>query len=414
MRKIILFFFVILFTYSKAQNKFTKGVVLSTKDSLPLAYVNIYSDVYKFGVITNELGEYILNYPDSLLSYKLTYSSMGFLTKELPLYKIKDTIYLKPSEIMLDEVILHNANTDISYVLNKVYQNIKRNYSNKRHLLKAFYRQTAIKEKDSSYLRIVEADVGIQEYGILKTLDRDRIKIYHYRRSDDKITKKWYHKVAYKMFGKPNNLFWLKKKDFVKNFVKNNKYSRHYKSILRNYNFEITGYQTYNNHLIAIYSFYRKEYENLNIKEEHKSKLYINLSDYAIIKVIQFTILGNGENYNVFSPDEYSYTKIGNFYYLNNVINRRFQSGRYRDKETLIEHLYVYQVESNRKEYKKIKRKEKEKIMGDVYEKNMIHDTLFWSTYKFLPAVLLKDKMKTLLQKDKTIKQQFLDNGKKQ
>ena len=82
-KNIVVFVLAILSMNAFAQNKYIKGVVLNASDSLPLVYVNIYSNAYKFGTITNEVGKYILNYPDSLTTFKVSYSSLGFLTKDL-------------------------------------------------------------------------------------------------------------------------------------------------------------------------------------------------------------------------------------------------------------------------------------------------------------------------------------------
>ena len=409
MLKKIIILFLIQVSYS--QNKWVEGYIFSNADSLPLPYVNIYNDNYKFGTITNELGKYVLNYPDSLLNFNITISSLGFLTKTVANQSIQDTIYLEQSTIDLDEVLILNTNNDIHYVLKKVYENIKNNYNNKRHLLKGFYRQTAIKARDSNYLRIIEADVGMQEYGILKGLDRDRIKTYQYRKSDDKITKKWYMNVLGKMFGKQNYLFWIKKKDFVKNFVKNKDYHSHYNNILKNYSFEFSGYNMMNGDLIAVYSYYRNRYNDSNLKDYEKSKLYVNLSNYAIVKIKDVEILGPPQSYTVFAPEEYYYTKIGDYYYLNHAINSRFLSGTGNDKEFEIDELYIYQVLTDRKLYNKIKRKEKEMITEGMYDKKIKYDTLFWNNYKILPEVPLKTKMKGLIQKDKNLEKQFLDNG---
>lgn len=413
MREILFLLLLLGSLFSNSQTKQVKGVLLNELDSLPIAYANIYNNKYKFGTISNELGNYILNYPDSINNFNITISSIGYLSKTISKTNIPDTLYLKESVVQLDEVVLVNTNSNISFVLKKVYNNIKKNYSNKRHLLKAFYRQSAISIKDSSYLRVVEADIGLQEYGILKALDRDRIKIYQYRKSDDKITKKWYMKVAEKITGGiPNYLFWIKKTDFIKNFVKYKDYHSHYNNILKNYYFEFSEYKMINGDLVGVYNYYRKKYKVSKLKDSYKSKLYINLNDYAIIKVKNVSIYGPANSYTASSPNEYTYTKIGGYYYLNNAINRRYQSGRGTSKEILIDQLYVYQVEIDRKNYQKIKRKEKEKDVGDIYNKTIKNDTLFWNNYKFLPVVPLKDKLKTLIEKDKSLKTQFLDNGK--
>lgn len=411
MKKYLLFSCFIT-TICFAQTKQIRGFVFSQQDSLPLAFVNIYNEEYRFGTVSNELGEYLLNYPDTISSFNLTISSLGYLTKIIPNKSIVDTIYLFESTIELDEVLITNTNNDIKYTLKKVFDNLKNNYNNKRHLLKGFYREAAIKSKDSSYLRIIEADVDIQEYGILKALDRDRIQINHLRKSDDKITKKWYMNVAENMFGKKNSLVWLNKQDFVKNFVKFKDYHSHYDNIMNNFHFEFAEYQKFNNSLVAVYSYFDKQYINANLKNEDKNLLYINMDDFAIIKVKQQTIIGPTNAYKKLGVIEYHYTKIGDFYYLNSARNVSFLSGKGSEKELKTEYLYVYQVHTNRNQYDKIKRKEAISINEDLYENNIKIDTVFWNNYKVLSEIPLNQKLKILIQKEKTLENQFLDNGK--
>lgn len=403
---------IAMHSLSYGQTKQIRGFVLSKADSLPIPYVNIYSDEHKFGTVSNELGEYLLNYPDSIPTFNLTFSNLGYFTEIISNQSIADTVYLAESNIQLDEILIVNTKNDISYVLKKVYENIKTNYSNKRHLLKGFYRQTAFKTIDSSYLRIVEADIDIQEYGILKALDRDRIQINHFRKSDDKITKKWYMEVAEKISGKKNNLVWLKKKDFIKNFVKFKKYHSHYNNILDNYQFEFVEYQKQDKSLIAVYSYFPKRFENTNLKENEKSLLYVNMDDYAIIKVTSQILSGPLHAYRISGYDEYQYTKIGDYYYLNRAKDVSYLSGSGEDKEMQEDNLFVYQVFTDRDQYDKIKRKETLKINEDVYDSAVEIDAEFWDNYKMLSEIPLKQKLKSILQKNKDLNKQFLDNDK--
>ena len=395
-----------------SQTKQIRGLVLGKMDSLPLPYVNIYNDEYKFGTVSNELGEYLLSYPDSISTFNLTFSYLGYLTEIKSNKSITDSVYLTESNIKLDEVLILNTNKDISYTLKKVFENIKINYNNKRHLLKGFYREVAFKSIDSSYIRIVEADIDIQEYGILKALDRDRIQINQFRKSDDKITKKWYMDVASSMFGNKSSLVWLKKRDFIKNFVKFKDYHSHYNNILDNFQFNFVEYIKSDNSLVGVYSYFDKDYLNANLKEDEKNLLYINMDDYAIIKVIYQAIIGPVNSYKNLGYSEYQYTKIGDYYYLNRAKSLSFLSGKGQEKELKEENLFIYQVFSDRKQYDKIKRKDAIKINEDIYDSKVELDTLFWSNYKILSEIPLKQKLKTILQKDRNLEDQFLDNGK--
>ena len=400
------------FQLSFSQSNSLKGVILNKTDSLPLAYINIYSDTYKFGSISNELGAFLLSYPDSIQKFDITISSLGFLTKIMPNTEVKDTIFLQESSIQLDEIVVGRSNNDINVVLTKAYDNIKNNYSNKRHLLKAFYRQTAINTVSNDYLRIIEADVGLQEYGILKALDRDRIKIYHYRKSEDHIEHQLIEKMAKTMFAGPNDLAWMKRYDFVKNFVKYKDHSLNYNNILDKYHFEFKEYQSINNSLVAVYSFYHKDYITSNVPENLKSKLYINLDDYAIIKVKYISLFGHHSNYKSLSPMIFTYTKIGDYYYLNQISNARILPGKGSQVDFYVNNLYVYEVITDRSEYDKIKRNETEEFEGDIYDKTMTFDEAFWNNYKVLPEIPLNDKMKILMEKDKTLKSQFEKNAR--
>lgn len=401
--------FIGAFAFSQHQE--ITGFVLNETDSLPLPYVNIYSNEFGFGTITNEVGEYTLNYPDSIQDFEVTVSSLGFLTKTFNKQRIPKNIYLPEESVSLDEVVLSTKENNIQVVLDNVYKNIKNNYSNKRHLLKAFYRQTNLKLKDSNYLRLIEADVGIQEYGILKALDRDRIKIYQLRKSDDKSTENWSMWLAESAFGSQNYLVWAKRFDFVKNFVKHKGYANHYKNILDRYQFEFLGYKMMNGDLVAVYNFYKNKYKISNLKASEKSKLYVNLNDYAIIKVVMIDIIGRPQDYTTTLPNVFNYTKIGTYYYLNSTIRTRYLSGKGDDKEYGVDQLFVYQVLEDRKDYKKIKRKEKEELSGSVYDKNLPYNAQFWETYIFLPSVPLEIRKKQLIEQEKNLEQQFLDNG---
>lgn len=396
-----------------AQTKQIRGVVKSANDSLPIPYANVYNDKYKFGSITNELGEFVLNCPDSISSLHITISNMGYSTEYYDNTDFPKIVYLKENIVQLDDVVLVGKEHDIKNVLDKVYSNIKDNYSNKRHLLKAFYRQTAFRVQDSSYLRVVEADVGIQEYGILKALDRDRIKINQFRKSDNKITKTWYHKIANKIFGKQNYLVWIKKLDFVKNFVKFKDYHSHYNHILDNYTFEFSRYEMIGEDLVGVYNYFRKKYVKSDLTDSEKSKLFINLKDYAIIKVVQAPLYGPASSQVSLNPSVFIYNKIGNYYYLSSISRTRFLSGKNDDeKQYETDQLFTYQVFEDRKAYDKIKRKDKEVLSEDIYDKVIVNDTLFWNNYEMPPLVPLEDKYKMMLQKNKNLKQQFVENGK--
>lgn len=413
MKRFLKIFFLIICVNSFSQNNYyeKKGIVLSKIDSTSLPYVNIYSDIYKIGTVTNELGEFLLSIPDTITNKIITFSSLGYLTKKISIDNINDIIYLSPSTEILNEVFISNNTPKFEKLVDSIYDRLKDNYSNKQHLLKAFYRQTTI--KDSSYLRIIEADIDIQEYGITKQLDRDRIKVNQYRRSDDKMSSRYKRnwELASKLFGEKNELVWVKKGDFINNFAKTKEFSVYYKNILDRYNFTYEYTTAIDNNLVYVFSFYMKSLENIPLLDNQLSKIYINAKDFAVLKVEKVSGFKRGNTFQNFIKDIYHYTKIGKYYYLSSV----FQYVIYENKEIIIDKLHTYEIITDRDDYEKIKRKEVEKINKDFSTKDYKYDSIFWENYKILPEVPLIAKMQSLIEIEKKLNNQYLDNsnGKK-
>lgn len=402
----ILFFYVSSFSQIKLID--TKGIVLNSIDSTSLPYVNIYSDFYKIGTVTNELGEYLLSVPDTISNRIITFSSIGFLSKKINIENIKDTVFLSPSFEFLNEITISNKTPRFEQLVDSIYNRLKNNYSNKRHLLKTFYRQTTI--KDSSYLRIIEADINIQQYGITKQLDRDRIKVNQYRRSDDKMSTRYKinWNLASKLFGEKNELVWLKKTDFINTFSKGKGYAYYHKNIVEEHKFNYEYSTSIDSARVYVFSFYNKRYENIPLSESQLSKIYINAKDFAVLKVEEILGYKKGNTFKNITKRIYHYSRIGDKYYLNSVFKSFFYN---KTKELIIDNLYTYRVIVDRREYEKIGRLEREKIDEDFSNKAYKYDSIFWKNYKILPDVPLNIKMQSFIEKEKKLAKQYLNNS---
>jgi hypothetical protein len=402
--KIFLLFFY-CGVWSQTNGIVKKGLVLNKKDSLGIPYTNVYSDVYKIGAVSNELGEYLLNIPNTISNKVITFSSLGYLSKKIAIEKIRDTIFLIPSTEQLNEILISSNKPNIENILNKVFKNLKNNYSNKRHLLNGFYRQTSI--RDSMYVKIIESDISIQEYGIAKQLDRDRIKVNHYRRSDD-IQSSWQKKFikAVTNILAMNEMVWLKKNDFVKNFAKVNDSKFYRKKILKNFIFEYNSKTYINNEAVYIFDFYPKKLENIYISDNDLSKIYINSKDYAIIKVVWKSLIKKYDSYIPLSKNIINYAKIGNYYYLTN--SSRFS--KYK-KEFINHWMYIYEVKQDRKDYLKIKRREAENAYQNFGDRKYKYDAVFWDNYKILPLIPINKKMKKLIEAQNNLDNQYKKNS---
>lgn len=412
---VALFFLYCLFSFSQNSNIHKKGVVVSKLDSVGLAYINVYSEINKIGTVTNEMGSFLLELTDSLINSEITFSSIGFLTKRIKFNKISDTVFLIPATETLKEITISNKIPKFEKIIDSIYVNLKKNYSNRRYLLKTFYRQTTI--KDSAYLRIIEADVDIQEYGIKKPLDRDRIKVNYYRRSNNNLTEK--HNRLWKTLKVMssfitntrgiNELVWIQQENFIDHFAKTKAFNIYYKNLLKSFVFDYE-YTTYiNKQPVYVFTFYNKSLEGLELTENQLNRIYVNSSDYAVVKYERIKGYKRGNTFNNFGKIIINYSKIGDYYYLTSIL-KHFYSESIGLK---IDKLHTYQIFTNRKDYEKIKRKQTENKNQDFGERKYQYDSIFWNNYNMLKEVPLDVKLKSLTEKNKTLKKQYIENATK-
>ena len=412
---IFLIFFWSFNINSQISSTFKKGVILNKLDSTELRFANIYSDFYKIGTVSNEMGEFLLSLPDTISNKEISVQALGFITRRVDFNKLKDTVFLTPSIEILKEITISNKTPKFEKIIDSIYVNLKKNYSNKRYLLKTFYRQATI--KDSAYLRIIEADVDIQEYGIKKPLDRDRIKVNYYRRSNNNLTEK--HNRLWKTLKVMstfitntrgvNELVWIQQENFIDHFAKTKAFNIYYKNLLKSFVFDYE-YTTYiNKQPVYVFTFYNKSLEGLELTENQLNRIYVNSSDYAVVKYERIKGYKRGNTFKNFGKIIINYSKIGDYYYLTSIL-KHFYSESIGLK---IDKLHTYQIFTNRKDYEKIKRKQTENKNQDFGERKYQYDSIFWNNYNMLKEVPLDVKLKSLTEKNKTLKKQYIENATK-
>jgi hypothetical protein len=138
---LFLFFFSSFYTFS--QNKVEKYLFdLDTKEPLKAATINN----SKNNTITNDDGHFIFySENDSIVIRMMGYNELQTTFKELG--RSQDTIYLRQSPIILDEIILQ----DYKRLVFKIYGNIQKNYAHTAHV-DAFFLRCILKKNDSIIL----------------------------------------------------------------------------------------------------------------------------------------------------------------------------------------------------------------------------------------------------------------------
>ena len=160
-----------------AQQITVGGTVIDEKTGRPLPQVSI--SVGRVSVVTNDDGAFILKLNETPKS--ITVSHLGYKTKRVALETGKTEqlkIRLQPTVIQLREVVVRTG--DPREIVEIAIQKIPDNYSRKPELLKAFYRETAMKRKHFIYVAEGVEDMYKTPYN--RGIGRDRVAIVKGRR----------------------------------------------------------------------------------------------------------------------------------------------------------------------------------------------------------------------------------------
>ncbi|AZQ65649.1 carboxypeptidase-like regulatory domain-containing protein (plasmid) [Flammeovirga pectinis] len=114
----------------RKKSQYTKGKVLNEFDSTPVSYCLLKIKGTQEGTVCDENGNYELsiNVGDTLLL-----SSSGYEKREINFDGSNSDFNLKPSEITLNELMIYADGDFAKHVINKVIENLKRNYDLSYH-----------------------------------------------------------------------------------------------------------------------------------------------------------------------------------------------------------------------------------------------------------------------------------------
>jgi hypothetical protein len=137
-----------------AQNIQGRIADIETKEGIPYATIELKS---RTGTISNEEGSFTLVLPEGRKD-TIVVSSMGYRQKRIPYETIGQemVIYLEPSVIELEEVLLQNRMPTAEDIIREVKAAYSKNYSNSGQKYQMFYRGT-------SYMHFENLDVSIEK-----------------------------------------------------------------------------------------------------------------------------------------------------------------------------------------------------------------------------------------------------------
>ena len=160
-----------------AQQVVVSGVVTDQKTGEPLRQVSV--SVGRVAVVTNEDGDFTLKLSE--MPSTVHVSHVGYKSQRVSL-KDGQTVGLRirlvPASIQLREIVVRNQNA--RELVDIAIQKIPENYSRVPELLKAFYRETAMKRKH--YIYVAEGVEDMYKTPYNRGTGRDRVAIVKGRR----------------------------------------------------------------------------------------------------------------------------------------------------------------------------------------------------------------------------------------
>lgn len=413
-----------------AQTKLS-GKILSEVDSTAIQYAHVSLVGTGIGTYTNTLGKFELYIEDSLGQASIEISSIGYNRKQVSInFLILDSlILLTPSIELLDEVIINAYQDSLGRIVQNALKKIKKNYSNKQHLLECFYREAI--QKDGKYARLIEAAVSVQDKGIKSPTDRNLIKIHELRKSNSYYKKSILSRMLHLLLGKENELYELYNKNLVRKYYpnRNDKIIIYSKRFLDFFDFSLQEIIIADGDSILTVNYYPKHIINSYVESLPDSvfaviapygKLYISMNDFGIIEWINKlgVVAGSGipdeaANRSYFNQKDskslhIKYRKYQGKYFLSFV-----KEVRHIDPYTFRESfLMVNQIITDRSQFKKIKKRNALKKSVDIYSSEFEYNQEFWNNYTILLENPLKGNIRNDLYRSKILEEQFKDNSK--
>ena len=160
-----------------AQQVLVSGTVVDDKSGNPLRQVSVSAG--RVSVVTNEDGVFALKLEKQPSAIKV--SHVGYKTRQVKLSQEKTQglkVRLVPTTIQLREIVVRTANP--RELVDIAISKIPENYSKVPELLKAFYRETAMKRKH--YIYVAEGVEDMYKTPYTRSVHRDRVSIVKGRR----------------------------------------------------------------------------------------------------------------------------------------------------------------------------------------------------------------------------------------
>lgn len=403
----LILFSVMAFSVGQAtaQSLKVEGRVLDDATKLPIPYAAIHVANTHRGTVTDEDGRFHITIPakDTLL---LRVSALGYESLTLQHNQVPDTVFLKASAYMLQEVIVQATSLEPREIVKRAFSAVSKNYHKEPILLETFYRHYC--QDDSVYGRIIEATIDIYKksgYGRRENYEanKDLVRVNELRRSLDNTP---FIRTAHA----PMALDLMQESDIVALKEKSGNNSKELSLFLdkqhfvnpknKAFDFELNGITTIDEEQAYEVSFTHRNSKDSNglTTFSYGGKLFISTIDYAILRYE--SQLGS-------LRDEFSqvvsYKKFGNRYALFHSLHNARNVSRDGKAHTVHVELMVTDL---------IKGKQKNFDRSDVdreYLATIPYRQEFWESYPIIKSNPVPGDLEQDLQAEISLEQQYQD-----
>ena len=388
--------FIAVLVSNTAISQIKSGLILSSSDKSPIAYVNLYLKKSSSGTITNEDGNYKLIREieiDSVVISHIGYKRLALNANDF--FKSDyDTIYLDPQIIELENVVIFGG--EPIEVIRKAVKNIPKNYPVNKNNISAHFRN--IIQENDDYVIFLEGALLIQNQSYLSgKKNLSKVQVLDVRSASNKS------KIFTQYKASPENV--INASDFFKNkpFLSKD---------LKHYNFQLVKIVSYENYEVYVIKFEPKS--GLKRKYSFAGTVFIETKTLAFIKL----------GYVITFSDKYSFIKNQG---LQNEYNQTFLSDKYEilfkpfDDKWIVSYIktetksivaflktkkeikisLTQELLASRSELNNPKKLNEQKVINineDIYKHSNAFDESLWSEFN---QIVPNRKIKALINSDK-------------
>ncbi len=417
-----------------------KGKVIDAETGELLPYANILVESAGSGTITNTEGEFDFRIQGRFAGSLVLFSFLGYETQKLEIPNTDNEnllIRMNPKPYLLGDIYVLPPGTKAVDIVKKAVKNIKRNYHRSTVQMEAFYRNTNFSNGKASQL--IEAALLIEDKGIDNNYSSTKIELHEIRKSSNYLvpqTKK--QEILEKFWGHKNIIH----RCYSKNMVRFYKEDWWFRPLMEYHDFKyefdglvwLDSVKVYK--IKYIWNAMLPDGKRVTEHEIHGKSggfFYINVKDFAILKIERKSwphtkSLKNKleNNQRSKTPDEICYQKINGKYYLKYISGIAAPNGSIGEFENdngnlddleiktlqwAEEILLVTQIQLDRKEFDKIKYREKLAKDENSYKKKYPYNSEFWKNYNVLKQNPVEEKFLNEMKWEKSLDIQFEENS---